>query len=117
MASNDVKTVADSLIADFANGMPATLRVFEAIPTGHLNYQPDPEAKTGLGLVCHITLEGQWLLNIADGQFTPPDASDARGIMNPADAIARHKEKVLAALDRIRAVPADKLTATLDRSA
>ena len=79
MDSSEVKTVADFLIADFQREMPATLRVIEAVPSNHLNYQPDPKAKTGLGLVRHITLEDEWLLNcIANGVFTPPpDDSDA----------------------------------------
>jgi len=116
MDSNNVKTVANFLIADFENEMPATLRVIEAVPTGHLDYQPDPKAKNALGLVRHITLEDEWLLNsVADGQFTaPPDASDACGIMNPADAVARYKKKVPAALDRVRAMPAEKLSSVLD---
>ena len=116
MGSNDVKTVADFLIADFEYEVQTTLRVIEAVPTGHLDYQPDPKAKTGLGLVRHITLEDEWILNsIADGQFTnPPDDSDACGIMSPADAIARYRQKVPAALDRVRALPAEKLTANID---
>jgi uncharacterized damage-inducible protein DinB len=116
MGSNDVKTVADFLIADFGNEMPATLRVFAAVPTGHLDYQPDPKAKTALGLVRHITLEDEWLLNcIANGAFTPPpDDSDACGIMNPADAIARYKEKVPAALARVRAMSGEKLANVID---
>ena len=116
MDSNNVKTVANFLIADFENEMPATLRVIEAVPTGHLDYQPDPKAKNALGLVRHITLEDEWLLNsVADGQFTaPPDASDACGIMSPADAVARYKTKVPAALNRVRAMPAEKLSSVLD---
>lgn len=116
MSSIDVKAVADFLIADFEYEMQTTLRVMEAVPAGRLDYQPDPKAKTGLGLVRHITLEDEWLLNgIADGQFAPPpDDSDACGIMGPADAAARYKQKVPAALDRVRAMPAEKLTAVID---
>ncbi len=116
MGSNDVKTVADFLIADFEWEMQTTLRVFEAVPTGHLDYQPEPKAKTALGLVRHITLEDEWILNsIANGEFkAPPAGDDSCGIMNPADAIARYKEKVPVALNRVRAMPAEKLTANLD---
>jgi uncharacterized damage-inducible protein DinB len=116
MGAQEVKTVADFLIKDFENEMPATLRVIEAVPAGGLNYQPDAKAKTGLGLVRHITLEDEWLLNcIANGAFTqPPDQSDACGIMSPADAVARYKQKVPAALNRVRALPAEKLSNTLD---
>ena len=116
MDSNETKTVADFLIADFENEMRTTLRVIAAVPNGHLDYRPDSKSKTALGLVRHITLEDEWLLNcIANGEFTPPpDDSDACGIMNPADAMARYKEKVPAALHRVRALPGEKLTKVID---
>ena len=116
MGSKETKTVADFLIADLENEMQTTLRVIEAVPNGHLDYRPDSKSKTGLGLVRHITLEDEWLLNcIANGEFTPPpDDSDACGIMNPADAVARYKEKVPAALDRVRAMSGEKLADVID---
>jgi uncharacterized damage-inducible protein DinB len=116
MNSSEAKTIADFVIADFENEMQATMRVIEAVPNSNLDYQPDSKSKTGLGLVRHITLEDEWLLNcIANGEFTtPPDDSDACGIMNAADAITRYKERVPAALDRVRAMPSDKLTNVLD---
>ena len=116
MSINDIKAVADFLIADFEYEMQTTLRLFEAVPTSHLDYQPDPKAKTGLGLVRHITLEDEWMLNsIADGEFeAPPAGDDSCGIMGPGDAIARYKERVPAALNRVCALPAEKLTANID---
>ncbi len=116
MVVTESKTVADFLIADFENEMQTTLRVIEAVPEGGLDYQPDPKSKTGLGLVRHITLEDEWLLNsIADGAFVPPpDDSDACGIMNPADAVARYKEKVPAALERVRALSDEQLNEVID---
>lgn len=114
--STDAKAVADFLIADFENEMQTTVRVIEAVPAGRLDYRPDPKAKTALGLVRHLALEDEWILNsIADGAFTnPPDDSDACGIMNPADASARYKQKVPAALARVRSLSADKLTKVID---
>ncbi|HZM88351.1 MAG TPA: DinB family protein [Blastocatellia bacterium] len=116
MDSKEAKTVADFLIADFENEMQTTVRVIEAVPNNNLDYRPNSKSKTGLGLVRHITLEDEWLLNcIANGEFTsPPDDSDSCGIMNPADAVARYKEKVPAALDRVRAVPGEKLAEVID---
>ena len=116
MDSSKARTVADFLIADFENEMQTTLRVIEAVPNDHLGYRPDSKSKTGLGLVRHITLEDEWLLNcIANGEFTtPPDDSDACGIMSPAGAVARYKERVPAALDRVRAMSGEKLVAVLD---
>lgn len=116
MNSNETKTVADFLIADFESEMQATLRVIEAVPAGNLDYRPDLKSKTALGLVRHITLEDEWLLDcIANGEFTPPpDDSDACGIMSPAAAAARYKEKIPAALDRVRSMPGDKLSNVID---
>ncbi len=116
MDSKEVKTVADFLAADYQNEMQATARVLEAVPSSHLDYRPDPKSKTALGLVRHIVLEDEWLLNsIADGAFkTPPDDSDACGIMTPAAAAARYKEKVPAALNRVRAMSPEKLAGVID---
>lgn len=116
MGPQEAKTVADFLVADFENEMQTTMRVIAAVPNDHLDYQPDSKAKTGLGLVRHITLEDEWLLNsVANGEFAPPpDDSDACGIMTPADAVARYKTKVPAALDRVRALSGEQLTKVID---
>ena len=116
MDSNKTRIVADFLVADFENEMQTTLRVLAAVPNDHLDHRPDSKSKTGLGLVRHITLDDEWLLNcIANGEFTPPpDDSDACGILNSADAVARYKEKVPAALDRVRAMSGEKLSEVID---
>lgn len=116
MNSQEARSIADFLIADFENEMQTTQRVLEAVPANHLDYQPDAKAKTGLGLVRHIALEDEWLLNcVANGAFTPPpDDSDDCGVMNPSDAVARYKEKVPAALARVRAMSGEQLVAVLD---
>lgn len=116
MDSSQLKNVADFLAADFEYEMQTTLRVFEAVPAGRLEYQPDPKAKNAIGLVRHITLEDEWILNsIADGEFkAPPAGDDSCGIMSPSDAITRYKAKVPAALNRVRGLPAEKLAANID---
>ena len=116
MDSNQAKTIADFLITDFESEMQTTLRVIDAVPHDNLGYQPDSKSKTGLGLVRHLTLEDEWLLNsIAAGVFaSPPDDSDACGIMNSADAVALYKVRVPAALDRVRAMSGDQLSNIID---
>ena len=116
MNSSQTKTIADFLITDFESEMQTTLRVLNAVPNDGLDYQPDAKSKTGLGLVRHITLEDEWLLNsIADGAFAPPpDDSDACGVMNSADAVARYKTRVPAALDRVRAMSGEQLANVID---
>ncbi|HZO56756.1 MAG TPA: DinB family protein [Bryobacteraceae bacterium] len=116
MDSQEAKTVANFLIADFEQEMQTTMRVLAAVPNERLDYAPDAKSKSALGLVRHITLEDEWLLNcIANGEFTaPPDDSDACGIASPADAVTRYKEKLPVALDRVRAMPGDKLATVID---
>ena len=116
MDPKEAKGIADFLIADFENEMQTTQRVLEAVPGDHLDYQPDAKAKTGLGLLRHIALEDAWMLNcVANGEFTqPPDDSDDCGIMNPDDAVARYKDKVPVALDRVRRLSGEQLSQTID---
>ena len=116
MNSTEAKTVADFLIADLEYEMQTTTRVIDAVPNDRLDYRPDGKSKTGLGLVRHIVLEDEWLLNsIADGAFAPPpDDSDACGIMNPAGAVARYKERIPAALNRVRSMSSEQLAGVID---
>ena len=116
MGLQDMKVIADFLIADFEGEMRTTVGVLGSVPTDHLDYRPDLKSKTGLGLVRHIALEDEWLLNcIANGVFTPPpDDSDACGIMSPADAIAHYETNVPVALDRVRAMSGEQLATVID---
>ena len=116
MGLQDMKVIADFLIADFEGEMRTTVGVLGSVSTDHLDYRPDLKSKTGLGLVRHIALEDGWLLNcIANGVFTPPpDDSDACGIMSPADAIAHYETHVPAALDRVRAMSGEQLATVID---
>jgi uncharacterized damage-inducible protein DinB len=114
--SKDIKAIADFLASDYEGEIQTTVRVLQAVPQGRLDYRPDEKSKTGLGLLRHITLEDEWLLDcIANGQFTPPpDDSDACGIMSPADAATRYKEKVPVALNRVRAMSGEQLSKVID---
>jgi uncharacterized damage-inducible protein DinB len=110
------KSVADFLITDFEYEMPTTMRVLQAVPSSKQDYRPDTKSKSGLGLVRHLALEDEWILNsIADGLFNmPPDDSDACGIMSGADGAARYGEKIPAALNRVRAMSGDQLLTVID---
>jgi len=116
MNAQEAKTIANFLIGDFEGEMQTTMRVLGAVPNDRLDYTPDGKSKTALALVRHITLEDEWLLNcLADGVVVPPpDDSDACGIATPADAVARYKEKVPAALDRVRGVSGEKMASIID---
>jgi len=116
MDAATAKSIADFLIADFEHEMQTTQSVLAAVPTDRMDYKPDGKSKTGLGLVRHLPLEAEWLLNsIADGRFDPPpDDSDACGIMNPSDAAGRYKDRIPAALARVKGMSGADLMKIID---
>jgi uncharacterized damage-inducible protein DinB len=116
MEPHEAKVVANFLMRDLENEIQTTLRVFGAVPGGKLDYQPDPVSKTALGLLRHITLDDERILNgTADGAFEPPaNESDVCGIMTPDDAIARYKDKIPAAMERVRAMSGERLCREID---
>jgi uncharacterized damage-inducible protein DinB len=116
MTPEQAKVVADFLIADFEHEMQTTLKVLAAVPADHLEYAPDAKSSTGLGLIRHLPTVDAWLLNsIADGSFDgPPEKPEACGIFTPEDAVACYKERVTAALDRIRGLSAEQQAGIID---
>lgn len=116
MRPEDAKVIADFLLANLEHEAKTTAGVFAAVPGERLDYQPDPKSKSALGLLRHMVLEDEWLLNaVADARFGPmPDDSDACGVMTPQDAVARYQERLASAIARVRALPADALVRPVD---
>ncbi|HKC25786.1 MAG TPA: DinB family protein [Thermoanaerobaculia bacterium] len=116
--SQNLKTIADFLLRDMEGEVALTKSVFAAVPADRLDYTPDAKSKTALGLLRHITLEDEWLLNaVADGALAggaPPDDSDECGVMCPNDAVARYDERIPAAMARVRALSDDELGREID---
>lgn len=116
MRSEDAKVVADFLVKALEQEVPVTAGVLGAVPPGRLDYRPDPVSKTALGLMRHLTLEDEWLLNaVADGQFGPmPDDSDTCGLMTPQDAVDRYRARVPSAIARVKTLSAERFSADID---
>jgi uncharacterized damage-inducible protein DinB len=117
MNPQEAKIIANYLVADFEQEIPATLRVIEAANADQLAYSPDAKSKTGLALIRHVVMVDAWFLNsIADGAFVGGnnDESDACGIMTPADAAAKYRATVPAALARVRELSGEKLAEEID---
>lgn len=116
MTPQEAKSIADFLVSELEGEIPLTTGVFAAVPEGRLDYTPDARSKTALGLLRHITLEDEWLLNsVCDGKFEPPpDDSDACGIMSPADAVEQYKVRIPKAIERLRSLSGEDLTRTVD---
>lgn len=116
MTPQDAKVIAEFLMSDLEHEMSLTTGVLAAVPTDRLDYTPDPRSKTALGLVRHIALEDEWILNsVCDGRFAPPpDDSDACGIMTPQDAISQYQARMSKSIARVRGLSGEELTRTVD---
>lgn len=116
MDPNTAKSIATFLLDNLEGEIPLTTSVFAAVPTDKLSYRPDTLSKTSLGLLRHLTLEDEWLLNaVADGQFGPvPDDSDACGVLTPQQAIEQYRERIPRAIARVRALPGEQLLREVD---
>ena len=116
MTPTEARTIASFLVSTIASEIPQTLNVFKAVPADRSDYRPDALSKTAMGLVRHLTLEDEWLLNgVADGHFVAwVDETDACGLMSPADAIAAYQTRIPAALERVKALSDEALTREVD---
>jgi uncharacterized damage-inducible protein DinB len=116
MGPLEAKAIGDFLIADFEHEMETTLKVLAAVPASHLDYRPDPKTSSGLDLIRHLPLVDAWLLNsIANGSFDAPAENPVScGIETPEQAIACYKERVGAALERIRSLSPEQMAGIID---
>jgi uncharacterized damage-inducible protein DinB len=116
MGPDNAKVIADFLLASLEQETTLTTGVFAAVPGDQLAYKPESKSKSALGLLRHLTLEDEWILNaVADGRFGPmPDDSDACGIMRPEDAVACYQERIPKAIARVRALSGEELTREVD---
>ncbi|HEX6315597.1 MAG TPA: DinB family protein [Gemmatimonadaceae bacterium] len=104
MNASAAKTAAQIYLQDFESEIPTTVRLLQSIPASNLSYAPDAKSKTGLALCRHLVLNDLWLLDgVASGSYKPvPDASDACGLMTPADCAAHYAREMPSALQRIQ---------------
>ena len=111
MRADEAKVIAEFVLSNLEGEIPTTAGVLAAVPPDRLDYRPDSLSNTALGLVRHVALEDEWLLNaVADGRIGPvPDDSDACGLMTPQDAIARYEERIPRAIGRVRALSGEDL--------
>lgn len=116
MSPQEAQAISKFLLDTLEAEIQTTLAVFRAVPTGRLDYRPDPVSKNALELVRHIALEDEWLLSgVADAVFAPvPDDSDACGLMTPAEAAERYATRMSATIARVRALSGEALLKDLD---
>lgn len=114
MAKALVEGYTDLIQGEF----PATCQVLAAVKDDTRDYKPDPKSRSAWELATHIAYTDIWLLeSVVQGgfQFAPDDAvKHAAQFKTSADIAAYYTRALPAALAAVRALPADKLTRTID---
>jgi uncharacterized damage-inducible protein DinB len=117
MSPQAARGIAEYLLADLQHEIGTTVRVIEAAQGCKLEYKPDEKSTTGIGLIRHIVTSDAWFLNcVANGKMDGGeyDQAGAEKLATPSEAAAKYKETVGAAMNRVRALPDEKLAEDLD---
>jgi uncharacterized damage-inducible protein DinB len=97
---------------------PSTCRVLEAVPDDGREYRPDDKSRTAWQLATHIATADLWFLDgVINGAYTwDPEAGEkaVAQFQTIADVVAFYKRELPSRLERLRAVPGERLTAELD---
>jgi uncharacterized damage-inducible protein DinB len=92
-----------------------TRRVIEAIPLEKGDYRPDAVSKSALELAWHIVAaEKRFLEGIADGGFNFAPINRPDSVRNAGDVARWYGEMFQAVFSRLRNLPAEQLTKSLD---
>ena len=96
----------------------ATAKSSRRFQTTSVRYRPDEKSRTAWELASHIATSDIWFIDsVVAGSFVfdPAVAKQRESLFNSvADIVAYYKKEFPAALGRVRALPADKLAATVD---
>jgi uncharacterized damage-inducible protein DinB len=88
-----------------------TKKIIAAIPEAKKNYRPDEHARTAFELAAHLASADVWFLNgIIKGEFIP-EADHKFGSV--AEIVAYYDKEFPAALAKVKALPAEKLSKTI----
>jgi uncharacterized damage-inducible protein DinB len=97
---------------------PATCKVIAAVPNDRRDYRPDDKSRTAWELAVHLATGDVWFLHsILDGSFVYDPAVEKQmqaKFSSIEDVVEYYKREYPAHLAKVRAMPADKLTAAVD---
>jgi uncharacterized damage-inducible protein DinB len=97
---------------------PATCKVLAAVPDEKHGYKPDDKSRTAWELATHIATSDLWFIDcVLNGKFDF-DAAKAKkaeaAFTSITDVVTFYKQAFPAALEKVRAMPGDKLSASVD---
>jgi len=117
MTADQATTAAETLISLWESEFPATCQVLAAVKDDNRNYKPDPKSRTAWEIATHLATADIWFIDsILNGKFeyNPEAAKQAEAqFTQVSDIVEFYKKMFPAKLAELRALPAEKLTASV----
>jgi uncharacterized damage-inducible protein DinB len=118
MTADQAKATADAMAALWEGEFPATANVLAAVTDEARDYKPDAKSRTAWELATHLATADIWFMDcIAAGRFEF-DQEKAKAAVaafgSTADVVAFYRKTFPEKLAALRAIPADRLTETID---
>jgi uncharacterized damage-inducible protein DinB len=117
MTDDQAQTAAETLISLWEGEFAATCQVLAAVKDDNRSYKPDPKSRTAWEIATHLATADVWFIDsILNGkfEFNPEAAKQAEAqFKQVSDIVDFYKKAFPAKLAQLRALPADKLTASV----
>jgi uncharacterized damage-inducible protein DinB len=115
LTAEQAKIIADYTLNDYENERATTKRVIGAVPAGGVSYAPSAKCMPALDLAWHLASSEWFFLDgVSNGKFYGEESKRPEQIRTAEDVLAWYDENLPKALERVRALPAEKLSGTID---
>jgi len=118
MEHTQAQFLAQSFCRLWEGEFPATCKIIAAVPDGKRDYRPDEKSRTAWQLATHLATADIWFADsIVAGKFEFDPAVEKQreaAFSTIDDVVAYYKKEFPAAIERIRAMPGDKLAEPVD---
>ncbi len=109
MQADQAQFLLQFLLPQVQQEWETTKKVIAAVPEGN-DYRPDPKARTAMELAWHIASSEVWFLEaFLAGEFKMEEPAQPAEVKTPADVIAWYDKTAPPLIEKLRALPAEKL--------
>ena len=118
MTGEQADAVRETLTTLWDGEFPATCKVLAAVKDDNRDYRPDPKSRTAWELATHLATADVWFLDsIIGGSFAWNQEAAKQteaSFRTVSDIVDFYKREFPVRLERLRALPAAKLTEPVD---
>ena|SRR5438552_1226100 len=118
MTPDQAKAAADTIADVWEGEFPATCQVIAAVKDDNRDYKPDAKSRTAWQLAAHLATADIWFMESIIGGAFHFDREKAKQqeaqFASVNDIVEFYKKTFPEKLNALRAIPADKMTETID---